>query len=337
MSRPPLLSVVMPVYNAKPYLDASVASILGQTQEDFEFVIRDDGSSDGSREVLRTYAARDARIRLFEGDVRLGPSRSSNWVVAQSRGRFVARMDADDVCHRDRLRRQLEVLTSRPSVDLVGSLWEMIDERGRRVRRQDRWRVVRRSLFPPFPHPSIMFRRDSFDLIGGYREQCAYWEDVDLYLRMARRGRLAVLTDALLRVRLARASTRLGPQLAGAEEAYDHMFRYLAAWKEGRGYGLPPASSEKLVPSAFVALATVELWAGTRPLVLPRMLRRARLGLDIESAAAIAWGSWAAASPSTLRLALNALQACRELAIGRRVGPGALYEWTPGEPSRLLS
>jgi glycosyltransferase involved in cell wall biosynthesis len=333
----PLLSVVMPVHNGLPYLDASIASILGQTHDDFEFVIRDDGSTDGSREALRAWKAKDRRIRLFEGEARLGPSASSNWVVEQSRGRFVARMDADDVSHRDRLRRQLDVLLGHPAVDLVGTLWETIDEDGRCVRRRDRWRLARRSAFAPFPHPSVMFRREAFDRVGGYREPCAFWEDVDLYLRMSRRGRIAVLADALLRIRHARTSTRLVQQ-ARVEEAYDRMFRCVAEWGRGNGYDeLLAGRSPKLSPQAFIALASVELWAGGRPSVLPRLLRRGRLGLDRETAAAIAWAAWAAASPSTLRLTLRALHRRRDIAMRRRVRDGLLYEWVPGEPARLVA
>ncbi|MDQ5808513.1 MAG: glycosyltransferase family 2 protein, partial [Actinomycetota bacterium] len=116
------LSVVMPVRNARPYLDQSISSVLGQTFGDFELVIRDDGSTDGSREVLRAWARRDRRIRLHEDDRPLGPAGSSNWVVAHSDAPFVARMDADDVAHPDRLRRQLAVLRAHADVDVVGAL-----------------------------------------------------------------------------------------------------------------------------------------------------------------------------------------------------------------------
>jgi glycosyltransferase involved in cell wall biosynthesis len=328
----------MPVHNALPYLDASVASILGQTHEDFEFVIGDDGSTDGSREALRAWEARDSRIRLFESDVRRGPSESSNWVVRESRGRFVARMDADDVSHRDRLRRQLDVLRSHQAIDLVGTLWEVIDGDGLRVRRRDRWRVTRPSLFAPFAHPSVMFRRGAFDAAGGYRDSCACWEDVDLYLRMSRRGRLAILADVLMRVRHVRTSSRFGLERERAEEAYDRMFRCLAAWGRGDGYdAFLTERPRKLSPSAFVILGAVELWAGGRPPVFPRLLRRGRLGPDRETALALAWGAWAAASPSTLRMALRAIHGHRDVVARRRVRRGSLHEWLPGERPRLLA
>lgn len=155
MSTSPLVSFVMPVHNALPFLDESVGSILNQTFADFEFVILDDGSTDGSTEALREWARSDARIRLYESARNLGPAGSSNFVVARARAPLVARMDADDVSHPDRLRRQWEVLERRPDVALVGTLYEGIDARGRRVRPRDRWRLARPTINPPFPHGSV--------------------------------------------------------------------------------------------------------------------------------------------------------------------------------------
>src|SRR3954469_23280364 len=106
--RIPPLSVVMPARNALPYLDASIESMLGQSFGDFEFVIRDDGSSDGTAEALRGWAARDRRIRLFEGE-RLGLAGSSNFVVQQARAPLVARMDADDLARPDRVAGAMKV------------------------------------------------------------------------------------------------------------------------------------------------------------------------------------------------------------------------------------
>src|SRR5580765_5837708 len=116
----PLMSVVMPVYNALPFLDDSIGSILVQTFSDFEFVILDDASTDDSSKRLRDWAARDQRIRLHQSDKQLGLSGSSNAVVAHARAPIVARMDADDVAHPDRLKRQWEIIRHQPEVVAVG-------------------------------------------------------------------------------------------------------------------------------------------------------------------------------------------------------------------------
>ena len=167
----------MPVHNAEPYLDEAIESILNQTFRDFEFVILDDGSTDRSTEILRSWAAEDDRIRLHRQEKNSGPAESSNQVVRHASGTLIARMDADDVSHPERLQQQVELLQRRPEVGLVGTLCDVIDKEGRTVRTRDLWRVTRRSWFAPFPHGSIMYRRELFDLAGGYRGECVYWED----------------------------------------------------------------------------------------------------------------------------------------------------------------
>src|SRR6266576_1910054 len=146
----PLISVVMPVHNALPFLDQSIRSILEQTLTDFEFVILDDASVDGSVELLREWSLRDKRIHLYESKKRLGLSGSSNAVVAKARASIVARMDADDIAHPDRLRRQWNIIEGRPDVVVIGALCQGIDAGGRQVRPRDRWRLVRRSSHIPF-------------------------------------------------------------------------------------------------------------------------------------------------------------------------------------------
>src|SRR5262249_41049087 len=158
----------MPVYNALPFLDDSISSILGQTLSDFEFVILDDASTDNSIERLREWAVRDKRIRIHESKKQLGLSGSSNAVVAEARASFIARMDADDIAHPDRLRRQWEIIQNSPDIAVVGTLCNGIDATGHEVRPRDRWRLVRRSGYIPFPHGSAMFRREAFDKVGGY-------------------------------------------------------------------------------------------------------------------------------------------------------------------------
>src|SRR3954469_16623216 len=102
----PRVSVVMPVHNALPYLDGAMECILGQTFTDFEFVILDDASTDGSTARLREWAKRDERIRLYGAREKLGPAVTSNFVVRKARAGIIARMDADDISHTDRLMRQ---------------------------------------------------------------------------------------------------------------------------------------------------------------------------------------------------------------------------------------
>jgi GT2 family glycosyltransferase len=327
----PTLSVVMPVRDAGPYLDASIKSILEQTHQDFEFVIRDDGSTDGSTERLRQWAARDARIKLFVGDRPLGPAASSNWVVAHSSGEFVARMDADDICHPDRLKRQIAILAEAPDACLVGSLWEGIDETGRNVRPRDRWRLSRPCAFSPFPHGSIMFRRQAFEQVGGYRAEANFWEDADLYLRMAMIGRLLVLPDSLYLHRSSNLSTRLTSNQEVVEQAVDRMYRRMG------GFAPLPADG-KVLPRVFVSLGSTRLWSGRSPAVLRRLLQRARLGWDAESATVLLWAVWGSISPSTLRACLRGLVRLRDRSAGPQFRDGCPHEWIiPGAAAAKVS
>ena len=171
------LSVVMPVHNAMPHVDDAMRSILKQTHGDFEFIIFDDGSTDGSTQRLRDWAERDPRIRLTESKTNLGPVGSSKAVVELASGQLIARMDADDVSHPRRFERQLQVLQDRPEIGLVACVCDVIGVDGKVVRGPDVWRLGRRSWFAPFAHGSAMFRRELFEGVGGYRDACAFWED----------------------------------------------------------------------------------------------------------------------------------------------------------------
>ena len=321
----PPISVVMPVHNALPWLDESVTSILAQSFSDFEFVILDDGSTDGSGERLRFWAERDPRIRLVPGAERLGAAGSSNAVVAEARAPLVARMDADDIAHLDRLAHQVALMDEEPGVVLAGTLSDVIDKKGRRVRPADHARLLRRSRFAPFGHSSIMFRREAFDRAGGYRAEAERWEDVDLYLRMAREGRIAVIPEPLTTVRLSGASTRVTAGLDRFEASMDRMQRAVEAWPAEP----PPAAA--LRPGAFVASGSALLWSGHRPRVLRRLLQRGALRPDAESARALIWAAWADLSPASLRLALRTLLHVRNRAARRWIGGARWIEWRPGE------
>ena len=320
---PPPLSVVMPVRNALPFLDESVASILGQSFGDFELVILDDCSTDGSLERLHWWAARDPRIRLVESAEPLGPVASSQAVVEHSRAPLVARMDADDVSHPERLRRQIELFEAEPRAGLAGTLHLLIDEAGRTIRGRELAPLSRRLAFLPVTHSSIMFRREAWERAGGYRTGHDYWEDIDLYLRMAETAELFVIPEALSSARFSRTSTRpLAPQRA-IEAAYDRMHRRI------RG-GLP--ANGRILPQAFVSLATPRIWAGLRPRILKPLLDRGALGFNRESLRALAWAAAAELSPSLLRGAHNVAARLRERLAPQALGRARWLRWRPMEP-----
>lgn len=300
----PRISVVMPVYNALPYLDEAIESILRQSFEQFEFVIVDDASTDGSTARLRAWAAKDRRIRLVELKDNLGPAASSEYASREARAPFVARMDADDVSHPDRLAEQLQVLTTNPDVGVVGCLSDGIDSKGQPVRGPDLWRLVRRSTAVPFAHGAMMYRRELFERVGGYRLAAEYWEDQDLVSRMADASRIVAIPRPLYRVRQTATSTRALVDQDKLETATDLAYRSIL--------GLGPRR-DKVDPSVFIALGSVTLWSGGRPRLFRRCLRRASLGLNWRSFAALLWTAWAAAGPGSLRTFLRGILAIRNL------------------------
>lgn len=329
-----LVSVVMPVHNALPYLDEAVRSILDQSHRNLEFVIYDDASTDGSSDRLQAWAQQDERIQLHRGETNLGPARSSNAAVERASANFIARMDADDISHPDRISRQLDVLQARPDVSLVGSLCEIIDSRGRQLRGPDLWRLRRSSWFAPFPHGSVMYRRDVFDRLQGYREACEYWEDQDFFLRVSGSSKIVTIPKPLYRHRQSQVSTRLSSRRPKVEAAVDLMYRCMTQLEARGDYegvlaaGKRIGEANRLDPRVFISIGSIELWAGGRPQMVGRLLRQGRLGINIWSAAALAWTLWAAVSPETLRASLNLVARLRNRIVHGNHPPDEPVEWT---------
>jgi glycosyltransferase involved in cell wall biosynthesis len=327
------LSVVMPVHNALPHLDDAVRSILNQSYHDFEFVILDDGSTDGSSQRLREWAAKDERIKLVKSPANLGPAGSSNRVVAESSGQIIARMDADDVSHPDRLRLQLDVLNKYHHIGLVGALTEIINEKSEQVRGAEIWRLTRSSCLPPFAHGSIMYRRKIFEQIGGYRQACQFWEDQDLVLRFADASGIAIVPAVLYRHRNSPTSTRVASERPRVEAAVDLMYRCLDRIKDGRPYddllNAPVEPGRSLDPRVFVSLGSLVLWSGRRPRLLRRLFARGRLRTDLRSITAVCWAAWAATEPSSLRFFLKAIAVVKSANRRSRMSRADPIIWHP--------
>jgi GT2 family glycosyltransferase len=329
----PQLSVVMPAHNAAPYVDASIESILTQTFTDFELVVADDGSTDGTPGLLRDWVKRDRRVRLVECPTRLGPAGIGNLIVRHARAPVCARMDADDISCPTRLEAEWQVLQANPDASLIGTLWEGIDAAGRLVRPRDRWRLIRRSAFAPFPHGSIMFRRQAYESAGGYRAMCNYWEDLDLYFRLAAHGRVLVLPAPLYRYRFHDASVLGGPIRSDEERATELMVRCLAVRRAGGDYsaliagGHELAGPPSLSPISLYLFASRRLWAGTSPGILRRLSavrprRPLRLWLCLLLLATA--GDFA---PRQVRASLAAFVRCRDAWASARVPDGTAVEW----------
>jgi len=324
------LSVVMPVHNALPHLDEAIQSILGQTFRDFEFIILDDASTDGSWERLQEWAARDSRIRLLHADQNLGPVGSSNMVAGAAKANLVARMDADDVSAPDRLAEQIRVFGENPDIGVVGSLAEMIDASGRVLRRPEAWRISRQSAFVPFAHGVMMYRRSLYERVGAYREECAYWEDQDLIVRMAAFARVMVIPRSLYKIRAWARSTRVASESERIERSLGKMYAVTDQLRRKGRYELLKSDTtvQRIDPRVFMAMGSVRLWAGERPRLFLRLLRRGHLSLNFKTLSAVVWVGWASISPASLRAFLKLLLDSRNR-VTSRYASGAAVNWQP--------
>src|SRR5256714_3054771 len=200
------VSIIMAVFNAEAFLDAAVQSVLKQRFSDFEFIIIDDGSTDGSNQKLQDYVRKDNRVRLISRPNK-GLTPSLNEGLKLARGEFIARMDADDVAAPDRLKIQVEYLRAHPEVSVLGGAYELIDDAGRMlttiVPPADDATLQEHALSgrTPICHPLAMMRRDAVEKVGGYDEQFAVAQDLDLWLKLGEGGKLACVSDVLLRYR----------------------------------------------------------------------------------------------------------------------------------------
>lgn len=236
----PAVSVLLPAYNAQATLAATLDSLLSQSFRDFEIVAVDDGSTDGTGEILRTFALTDERVRPFP-IAHGGIVAALNEGLAQVRGRYVARMDADDLCHPDRLASQAAALDENPDLGLVacrvcfggdrhecGGYARYVDWINGLLTPDDI--ALGRFRESPLAHPSVMFRADVPREHGGYRDG-PFPEDYELWLRWLEAGvRMAKLPDELL------TWTDSPGRLSRTHDNYsvDNFYRikteYLARW-----------------------------------------------------------------------------------------------------------
>lgn len=199
------ISVVMPVYNAEPYLREAIDSILGQTFTDFELLILDDGSTDGSLGIVRSY--NDTRIRVLVEPHR-GLEAIRNKGLQEACANYIAWIDADDRCHPERLSRQVSYMNTHADTVAVGSWAQVIDKEGRltgqmlippRGGQELRLRLCTEN---PIINGSSMIRRDAALAVGAYRQGFPPAEDYDLWLRLSEAGEVANIAEPLYQLRI---------------------------------------------------------------------------------------------------------------------------------------
>lgn len=234
----PRVTVVMAVYNGAQFLEEAIASVLSQTWRDFELIVVDDASTDGSAAILDK--VEDSRVRIIRHSVNAGASLSRNDALVVARGEYIAIMDADDICAPERLARQVEFLDVHPPAGLVGcAVYDNIDANGAVLYTSflpDDNEKIQRSLLQRwcFLHSSIMFRKSLYQAVGGYRTAFEPAEDHDFVLRLAEKAQAHNVDERLVTYRL----NHNGLTVAG-HQYVDELRSILIELARRRRAGLP--------------------------------------------------------------------------------------------------
>ncbi len=189
MNRNPLVSIILPVFNAEKYVKFSIESILSQTYDNFELIVVDD-SDDNTTRIIEMFDSN--KIKHYRTNNK-NISKQLNYGISKAKGLLIARMDADDICHPQRISEQVSFLTNNNNFDLIGTNFSFINEAGDYVMRRklpenqneiEFWMPVLSTIL----HSTILTYKKIFEDIGGYDENISRAEDIDLFFKLFQKG-----------------------------------------------------------------------------------------------------------------------------------------------------
>lgn len=245
----PIVSVVMPVYNAENYIEDSIESILKQSFINFELIIINDGSTDHSEYYINRF--KDKRIRYFKHPINRGLISSLNEGIQHANGEFIARLDADDIANADRLFRQVQFLLRNPDYAICASSYEVINEKGKKkfqmnLPKTDREVKTLLVFCNCICHSSVMLRKsDLYDQV--YRQNYEFCEDYDLWSRLVTRNKVSILPDRLVKYRLHNSNISIKNRIVmrgNVSKIYAYFLDF---------YGLPYTREEFLIHNALLS------------------------------------------------------------------------------------
>lgn len=244
----PLVSVLVPAYNAEATLGATLRSALASTYSNFEIIVVEDGSTDRTAAIAEEFAREDSRVRLFRQDHR-GVSAALNHGLAEARGDYVARLDADDLWHPAKLRKQVDAIEANPAATLVYCLVRYVDDHGRVTGDAASpglsGHALSACLYSGIPGGGscVLFRKSAMDRAGGYDERLVVWEDLLMHMRVAALGEITFVPEYLAAYRSRADSSSSDPHGALRDwrtakrqiaNAFPQIPRFVITWSNAR-------------------------------------------------------------------------------------------------------
>lgn len=238
-TKTPAVSVVMACYNSQRFLVLALESILKQNFFDFEFLIVNDASIDQSPQILRQYATKDQRLKIITNSENLGLTKSLNKALALAKGKYIARMDDDDISLPSRFQKQFQFMEQNKDVALCGTMGFIINEKGERVGQKNLAvspRAIKKKLLfnNQLLHSSWFLRRAILDEVGFYDESFKKAQDYEFILRLAQNHKIENLPEHLIEWRRRPGSLSFADK---KQQKYALKARWLAIAK----YGYPKA------------------------------------------------------------------------------------------------
>jgi len=218
------VSVIMSVYNGEDNLKEAIDSILCQTFQDFQFIIIEDASTDSTYDILKGYG--DKRIRIIRNKENIGLTKSLNKALKYATGKYIARMDADDISEPSRLEKQVRFMEKNKEVMLISCSFMQFGEGNRKIIiRMNENQIKGQLLFGSvLPHPGFMFRRELYSKYNiKYNEKMKYAQDYDFQARISRRFKIACLPDILINYRI--SSGQISSQKYAEQQSCANMVR----------------------------------------------------------------------------------------------------------------
>jgi len=283
----PRVTVLMPVYNAERFLREAIDSILDQSFQPLEFLIIDDGSTDSSAEIIRSY--RDPRIRFVQNTKNLGIAPTLNKGISLASCELIARMDADDISHPQRLQKQFSYMKRNPKCGLL-STWARVISEDKKFIRLERYRSNFYYYNLTFEcwmyHPTIMFRKSLVEQVGMY--SMPYSEDYDLFWKMSTRFPISNLPEALVDYRLSSTSLNTVLRKSEYEEANEQNVLRNIRFYMGADFQISHASLECLRHNFKPMLTHYNLQAVMDSLsvldsITEKILQRENVNRDLKS------------------------------------------------------